>query len=45
MEQKIIPNATGVQIFKNPAFGQMRVQSNENGEALFALLMYVLHYL
>ena len=37
MEQKIIPNATGVQIFKNPAFGQMRVQSNENGEALFCL--------
>lgn len=31
------PNATGVQIFKNPAFGQMRVQSNENGEALFCL--------
>lgn len=37
MEQKIIPNATGVQIFKNPAFGQMRVQSNEKGEALFCL--------
>lgn len=37
MEQKTISNATGVQIFKNPAFGQMRVQSNEKGEALFCL--------
>lgn len=37
MESTIIPNATGVQIFKNPAFGQMRVQSNEKGEALFCL--------
>lgn len=31
------PNAASVQIFKNPAFGQMRVQSNEKGEALFCL--------
>lgn len=31
------PNAGSVQIFRNPAFGQMRVQSNENGEALFCL--------
>lgn len=31
------PNAGSVQIFRNPAFGQMRVQSNGNGEALFCL--------
>lgn len=37
MESTIIPNATGVQIFKNPAFGQMRVQSNERGQAWFCL--------
>lgn len=37
METTINPNATGVQIFKNPAFGQMRVQSNKKGEALFCL--------
>lgn len=37
MEQKTISNATGVQIFKNPAFGQMRVQSNERGQAWFCL--------
>lgn len=29
--------SNNVQIFKNPAFGQMRVQSNEKGEALFCL--------
>lgn len=37
METTINPNAGSVQIFKNPAFGQMRVQSNEKGEALFCL--------
>lgn len=37
MEQKIIPNAASVQIFKNPTFGQMRVQSNERGQAWFCL--------
>lgn len=37
METTINSNATGVQIFQNPAFGQMRVQSNEKGEALFCL--------
>lgn len=37
MEAEINPNATGVQIFKNPAFGQMRVQSNERGQAWFCL--------
>lgn len=37
METTITPNATGVQIFKNPAFGQMRVQSNEKGQAWFCL--------
>lgn len=37
METTINPNATGVQIFQNPAFGQMRVQSNEKGEGLFCL--------
>lgn len=37
METTINPNATDVQIFQNPAFGQMRVQSNEKGEALFCL--------
>lgn len=37
MESTIIPNATGVQIFKNPTFGQMRVQSNDRGQAWFCL--------
>lgn len=37
MESTIIPNATGVQIFKNPTFGQMRVQSNDKGQAWFCL--------
>lgn len=37
MEQKTISNATGVQIFKNPTFGQMRVQSNDRGQAWFCL--------
>ncbi len=37
METTINPNAGSVQIFKNPAFGQMRVQSNGKGEALFCL--------
>lgn len=37
MEQKIIPNAASVQIFKNPTFGQMRVQSNDRGQAWFCL--------
>ena len=37
METTIDPNAGSVQIFKNPAFGQMRVQSNGKGEALFCL--------
>lgn len=31
------PNATGVQIFKNPVFGQMRVQSTKNKDAFFCL--------
>jgi prophage antirepressor-like protein len=37
METTITPNAASVQIFKNPAFGQMRVQSNEKGQAWFCL--------
>ena len=37
METTINPNAGSVQIFKNPAFGQMRVQSNERGQAWFCL--------
>lgn len=37
METTINPNAGSVQIFKNPAFGQMRVQSNGKVEALFCL--------
>lgn len=37
METTINPNAGSVQIFKNPAFGQMRVQSNEKGQAWFCL--------
>lgn len=37
METAINTNPTGVQIFQNPAFGQMRVQSNNKGEGFFCL--------
>lgn len=37
METTINTNTTGVQIFKNPVFGQMRVQSNNKGEGFFCL--------
>lgn len=37
METAINTNATGVQIFKNPAFGQMRVQQSQKGKVWFCL--------
>lgn len=37
MEALITTNAGSVQIFKNPIFGQIRVQSNEKRQAWFCL--------